>query len=52
MGDQPKLGSHGKNRIFGPKIDIWGPKKRALLYSNHALASTGKFKLDKKVELN
>ena len=27
MGHQPKLGSYGKNRIFGPKIEILGPKK-------------------------
>ena len=27
MGHQPKLGSYGKNRIFGPKTEIFGPKK-------------------------
>ena len=27
MGHQPKLGSYGKNRIFGPKTKIFGPKK-------------------------
>ena len=28
MGHQQKLGSYGKNRIFGPKTEILGPKKR------------------------
>ena len=27
MGHQPKLGSYGKNWIFGPKTEISGPKK-------------------------
>ena len=27
MGHQPKLGSYGKNRIFGPKTEILGQKK-------------------------
>ena len=36
MGHQPKLGSYGKNWIFGPK------KRRSLFYSNHVLATTGK----------
>ena len=27
MGHQQKLGSYGKNRIFGPKTEILGPKK-------------------------
>ena len=27
MGHQRKLGLYGKNRIFGPKTDILGPKK-------------------------
>ena len=27
MDHQPKLGSYGKNRIFGPKTEILGPKK-------------------------
>ena len=27
MGHQRKLGSYGKNRIFGPKTEILGPKK-------------------------
>ena len=27
MGHQPKLGSYGKNWIFGPKTEILGPKK-------------------------
>ena len=27
MGHRPKLGSHGKNQIFGPKSEILGPKK-------------------------
>ena len=27
MGHQPKLGLYGKNRIFGPKTEILGPKK-------------------------
>jgi len=27
MGHQPKLGSYGKNRIFGPKTKILVPKK-------------------------
>ena len=29
MGHQPKLGSYGKNRIFWPKTEILGPKKRS-----------------------
>ena len=29
MGHRPKLGSYGKNRIFGPKTEILGPKKRS-----------------------
>ena len=29
MGHRPKLGSYGKNRIFGPKTEILGPKKEA-----------------------
>ena len=27
MGHQPKLGSYGKNWIFGQKNEIFGPKK-------------------------
>ena len=27
MGHRPKLGSYVKNRIFGPKTEILGPKK-------------------------
>ena len=27
IGHRPKLGSYGKNRIFGPKTEILGPKK-------------------------
>ena len=27
MGHRPKLGSYGKNQIFGPKTEILGPKK-------------------------
>ena len=27
MGHPPKLGLYGKNRIFGPKTEILGPKK-------------------------
>ena len=27
MGHQRKLGSYGKNRIFGPKTEILGQKK-------------------------
>ena len=27
MGHRPKLGSYGKNRIFGRKTEILGPKK-------------------------
>ena len=43
MGHQPKLGSYGKNRIFGPKTEILGPKKEVPLFnSNHVLATTGK----------
>ena len=43
MGHQPKLGSYGKNRIFGPKTEILGPKKRKSLFArNHVLATTGK----------
>ena len=30
MGHRPKLGSYGKNRIFWPKTEILGPKKRPL----------------------
>ena len=29
MGHRPKLGSYGKNWIFGPKTEILGPKKEA-----------------------
>ena len=43
MGHQPKLGSHGKNRIFGPKTEVLGPKKKEpLLGIHHVLATTGK----------
>jgi len=43
MGHQRKLGSYGKNRIFGPKTEILGPKKRESLFnSNHVLATTEK----------
>ena len=28
MGHRPKLGSYGKNRIFWPKTEILGPKKK------------------------
>ena len=35
--------SYGKNRIFGPKTEILGPKHPPpLLDSNHVLATTGK----------
>ena len=27
MGHRSKLGLYGKNRIFGPKTEILGPKK-------------------------
>jgi hypothetical protein len=30
MGHWPKLGSYGKNRIFGPTTEILGPKKGIL----------------------
>ena len=37
------LGLYGKNRIFWPKTEILGQKKReSLLYSNHVLATTEK----------
>ena len=36
MGHQPKLGSYGKNRIFGPKKEV------PLFAPNHVLATTGK----------
>ena len=50
MGHQQKLGSYGKNWIFWPKTEIFGPKKREpLLYSNHVLATTGKSCSQKKV---
>ena len=50
MGHQRKLGPYGKNRIFGPKTKILGPKKRdSLLDSNHVLATTGKSCSKKKV---
>ena len=43
MGHQRKLGSYGKNRIFGPKTKILGQKKRHSLFNpNHVLATTGK----------
>ena len=43
MGHQPKLGSYGKNRLFGPKTKILGLKKRESLFKpNHILATTGK----------
>ena len=43
MGHQRNLGSYGKNRIFGPKTEILGPKNRHSLFnSNHVLATTGK----------
>ena len=35
MGHQPKLGSYGKNRIFGPKTEILGPKKRVNIRKSH-----------------
>ena len=42
MGHRPKLGSYGKNRIFGPKTEILGQKKAPTFDSNHVLATTGK----------
>ena len=36
MGRRPKLGSYGKNPIFGPK------KRESLLVIHHVLATTGK----------
>ena len=43
MVHRPKLGSYGKNRIFGPKTENLGPKKRHTLFApNHVLATTGK----------
>ena len=43
LSHRPKLGLYGKNRIFGPKTKILGPKKRHPLFnSNHVLATTGK----------
>ena len=43
MGHRPKLGSYGKNRIFGPKTEILGPKKKdSLLRAHHVLATTRK----------
>ena len=50
MGHQRKLGSYGKNRIFWPKNEILGPKKRHPLFArNHVLATTGKSCSKKKV---
>ena len=45
----PKARSHGKKRKFGPKFELSGPKRRALLGSNHVLATTGKSCANKKV---
>ena len=42
MGHLPKLMSYGINRIYGPKTEILGPKKRSLLDGNHVPATTGK----------
>ena len=42
MGHQPKLGSYGKNRIFGPKTEILGPKKGTHFLKLTTLATTGK----------
>ena len=42
MCHRPKLGWYGKNRIFGPKTEILGPKKKPLLGAHHVLATTGK----------
>ena len=36
------LGSHGKNRTFGPKTELLGPKKRWVLNGHHDLATNGK----------
>ena len=33
MGHRPKLGSYGKNWIFGPKTEILGPKKGGHFFS-------------------
>ena len=41
-GRWPKLGSFGKNWIFGPKTEILGPKKDSLLEISHVLATTRK----------
>ena len=41
MGHRPKLGSYGKNRIFGPKPEILGPKK-ATFEAHDVLVTTGK----------
>ena len=49
MGHQQKLGSHGKNQIFGPKTEILGPKKHPLFQVHHVLATTGKSCSKKKV---
>ena len=51
MGHRPKLGSYGKNRIFGPKTEISGPKK-TLLDSSHVMAKAGKSCSKKKVPLS
>ena len=42
MGHWPKLGSYGKNWIFGPKTEISGPKKRTFFEVHHVLATPGK----------
>ena len=42
MGHRPKLGSYGKNWIFGPKTEILGPKKNSLSQVHHVLVTTGK----------
>ena len=41
-GRWPKLGSYGINRIFRPKTEILGPKKKSLLSPHHVLATTRK----------
>ena len=61
VGNEPSLrgpqtgqnwGCMAKLGFLGQKLRFGAQKKRALPYCNHALASTGKFKLDKKVKLN
>ena len=41
MGHRPKLGSYGKNWIFGPKTEIWAQKKAVTFGLFNALLWVG-----------